>query len=91
MPQFLPTLPPVETDGSPQSKPPAEARSERTGTGLLRTPSRPFLRVPSFRVPSWSDIENSARELLAGPALAPDTLTPEALQQAVAGLRENWK
>jgi DNA-binding MarR family transcriptional regulator len=93
VPQFLTKLPPTGPADAPQSDCPPEDDSERSGTGLLRTPSRPFLRVPSFRVPSWSAIESSARELLAGPAEAtrPHVRNPRELSDSIAMGRAIWR
>jgi DNA-binding MarR family transcriptional regulator len=51
------------------------------------------LRVPSFRVPSWSDIESSARELLSGPAEAtrPHARNPRELSDSIAMGRAIWR
>jgi len=93
VPQFPPKLPPAETAEPPQSEPSAEDGSESARTGLLRAPSRPFLRLPSLRVPSWSAIESSARELLAGPAEAtrPHARNPRELSDSIAMGRAIWR
>jgi DNA-binding MarR family transcriptional regulator len=93
VPQFHPKMPPAETAETPQSGPAAEDGSERARAGLLRAPSRPFLRVPSLRVPSWSAIESSARELLAGPAEAtqPHARNPRELSDSIAMGRAIWR
>ncbi len=49
--------------------------------------------MPTINVPSWSDIENSARELLAGPATAarPRTQNPRELSDSIAMGRAIWR
>lgn len=59
----------------------------------LRDRPRPFLRLPSINVPSWSAIESSARELLAGPAEAvrPRMQNPRELSDSIAMGRALWR
>jgi DNA-binding MarR family transcriptional regulator len=59
----------------------------------LRDRPRPFLHLPSLTVPSWSAIESSARELLAGPAEAarPRAQNPRELSDSIAMGRAIWR
>jgi len=54
----------------PQFRPRLPVRTEPEAPASGRRPSRPFLHMPNIAVPSWSDIESSARELLSGPVAA---------------------
>jgi hypothetical protein len=49
--------------------------SRSGGRAFFKWPRGPFSRI----------------ELVAGPALAPETVSPEELKQAIAGLRGDWK
>ena len=49
--------------------------SRSGGRAFFKWPRGPFSRI----------------ELVAGPALAPETVSPEGLQETVAGLRGDWK
>jgi len=73
---------------APRARAAAEARLR-----AFRNSPRPFLHLPSINVPSWSAIETSARELLAGPAEAarPRTQNPRELSDSIAMGRAIWR
>ncbi len=73
-----------------------EAAQPRPGSleARLRSgPTRPFLHMPKIAVPSWSAIESSTRELLAGPAEAtrPNARNPRELSDSIAMGRAIWR
>ena len=101
MPQFRPKLPALQIPGGSEPTPPGGPsgleQPRRTGAqdrlDALRNRPRPFLHLPSIGVPSWSAIENSARELLAWPAEAarPRMQNPRELSDSIAMGRAIWR
>jgi len=100
MPQFLPkaSQPPeppsegVASDSADRPQLPVR-QTAQDRLRALRDRPRPFLHLPSISVPSWSAIESSARELLAGPAEAtrPRTQNPRELSDSIAMGRAIWR
>lgn len=96
MPQFrakLPTGTAAMTQPSELEDQPLDTPATPPPSRLLRGPSRPFLHMPNFAVPSWSAIESSARELLSGPAEAarPQARNPRELSESIAMGRAIWR
>jgi len=83
-PQLVPQAP----SGPANARALAQARLR-----AFRDRPRPFLHLPSISVPSWSAIESSARELLAGPAEAtrPPIQNPRELSDSIAMGRAVWR
>jgi DNA-binding MarR family transcriptional regulator len=83
--------PAASASSSPAPEPPAPPA--RAALRFPRGTARPFLHMPTFNVPSWSDIENSARELLAGPAEAvrPRMQNPRELSDSIAMGKAIWR
>lgn len=73
---------------APRARAAAQARIQ-----AFRDNPRPFLHLPTINVPSWSAIESSARELLAGPAEAarPRMQNPRELSDSIAMGRAIWR
>ena len=71
----------------------ASVASAQDRLRALRDRPRPFLHLPSISVPSWSAIESSARELLAGPveATRPRAHNPRELSDSIAMGRAIWR
>jgi DNA-binding MarR family transcriptional regulator len=85
----------AETESSlaDESAPEPSARPQRPALRFPRGAPRPFLHMPTISVPSWSAIETSARELLAGPAEAarPRMQNPRELSDSIAMGKAIWR
>ena len=84
--------PQVHSGGLSGQAPRARAAAQARLKAFRETP-RPFLHLPTINVPSWSAIESSARELLAGPAEAarPRMQNPRELSDSIAMGRAIWR
>jgi DNA-binding MarR family transcriptional regulator len=103
MPQFrtkVPAIGPRSPEDEAELPEAAESALQEAGPALenpparpLSGPTRPFLHMPKIAVPSWSAIESSARELLAGPAEAtrPHVRNPRELSDSIAMGRAIWR